>query len=235
VESMTCGSRREVRDVKSDRGWFAGEADLDWIEQEAAAPHPVLLEMEVAANGEGIPIVDRESGRVLAALAAGRRRIVEVGTAIGYSTLWLALGQPLDGTIVTIDPDTGRTDRARRWWTAAGISDAQIRQVSAKALEAFGAADPALEGPFDLAFVDALKPEYLDYVNALIPRLAPGALLIADNVLWSGRVSGARPVEGNDSSTAALRDFDRALLRDERFAATILPVGDGLLLAGYRG
>jgi predicted O-methyltransferase YrrM len=67
-----------------------------------------------------------------------------------------------------------------------------------------------------------------------VPRLAPGALLVADNVLWSGRVSGARPAERGDD-TEALRAFDRALLRDKRFVATILPVGDGLLVAGYRG
>jgi len=71
-------------------------------------------------------------------------------------------------------------------------------------------------------------------VEALVPRLAPGALLVADNVLWSGRVSGARPSEADDD-TEALRAFDRALLRDRRFVATILPVGDGLLVAGYRG
>ena len=219
--------------MKSDRGWIADATDLDWIEGTAASPHDVLLEMEEVAQREGIPIVDRESGRVLAALAAGRRRIVEVGTAIGYSTLWLAIGQPADGTIVTIDPDTGRTDRARRWWTEAGISAVRIVQVSARALDAFQAGDRDLAGPFDFAFIDALKDEYADYVDAIVPRLAPGALLVADNVLWSGRV--ARNGAGGDERTAALRAFDEWMLRDPRFTATILPVGDGLLIAGYRG
>jgi caffeoyl-CoA O-methyltransferase len=193
-----------------------------------------MLEMEALARRAGVPIVDRDSGRVLAALAVGRPRIVEVGTAIGYSTLWLAVGQG-EGTIATIDPDTGRTDRARRWWRGAGIPDDRIIQVTARALEAFAVNDPALEGPFDLAFIDALKPEYAGYVEALVPRLRPGALLVADNVLWSGRVSGSRPSEPGDESVEALRAFDRAMLRDPRFTATILPVGDGLLLAGYRG
>jgi caffeoyl-CoA O-methyltransferase len=225
--------------VKSDRGWIPDATDLDWIEQAAATPHPVLLEMERAGEAEGIPIVDRDSGRVLAALAAGRRHIVEVGTAIGYSTLWLALGQPADGTIVTIDPDTDRTGRARRWWTAAGISEPRIVQVSAKALDAFAAADSDLAGPFDFAFVDALKDEYADYVEAIVPRLTPGALLVADNVLWSGRVARAGSAgsagNGGDDRTDALRAFDEQLLRDPRFVATILPVGDGLLVAGFRG
>jgi caffeoyl-CoA O-methyltransferase len=221
--------------VKSDRGWIPDATDLEWIDEAAQPPHPVLLEMEAAAKDPRIPIVDRDSGRVLSALAAGRRRIVEVGTAIGYSTLWLAQGQPDRGTIVTIDPDTSRTERARAWWRAAGIADDRIVQVTAKALDAFAANEPALAGPFDLAFVDALKDEYERYVDALVPRLAPGALLVADNVLWSGRVTGARPTDGGDRDTQALRAFDRAMLRDERFVATILPVGDGLLVAGYRG
>ena len=104
------------------------------------------------------------------------------------------------------------------------------------ALEAFaaGTAEPALAGPFDLAFIDALKPEYAAYVAAIVPRLAPGALVIADNVLWAGRVSGDRPGSPGDNSDA-LRAFDAAMLRDVRFTSTILPVGDGLLIAGFRG
>ena len=129
-------------------------------------------------------------------LAGGRRRIVEVGTAYGYSTLWMALGQPPDGTIVTIDPDRERTDLARGWWREAGIADERITVVTAPALDAFAAGEPALAGPFDLAFIDALKPEYGGLPRALAARLAPGALVVADNVLWSGRVTGARPVDG---------------------------------------
>ena len=73
---------------------------------------------------------------------------------------------------MTIDPDTARTDRARGWWRDAGVADDRIRVVTAKALEAFAANDPALAGPFDLAFIDALKPEYEAYLAALTPRLA---------------------------------------------------------------
>jgi caffeoyl-CoA O-methyltransferase len=220
--------------MKRDRGWIPEATDLEWIDAAAPPVHRVFGEMEALAKRASIPIVDRESGRALAALAAGRRRIVEVGTAIGYSTLWLAMGQAPGGTIVTIDPDTSRTERARAWWRDADVHDERIVQVTAKALDAFATDERALAGPFDMAFVDALKDEYQAYVEALVPRLAPGALLVADNVLWSGRVSGARPAE-RDDDTEALRAFDRALLRDRRFVATILPVGDGLLVAGYRG
>jgi caffeoyl-CoA O-methyltransferase len=220
---------------KNDAHWFPSAVDLDWIDAISAPTAPALAAIEVAAEPLGIPIVDRDSGRVLSVLAGGRRRIVEVGTAYGYSTLCMALGQPADGTVVTIDPDRGRTDLARGWWRQAGIADERITVVTAAALDAFAAADPALAGPFDLAFIDALKPEYGAYLEALVRRLAPGALVVADNVLWSGRVSGARPVSADDASTAALRAFDRAVLADPRFTATILPVGDGLLVAAWRG
>src|SRR5690348_16021690 len=132
--------------MKDDRGWLPGEREVDWIESLAAPLGPAFAAIEAAAGRE-VPIVDRDTGRVLSALAAGRRRIVEVGTAFGYSTLWLAVGQPADGTIVTIDPDRSRTDRARGWWREAGIADERITVVSAKALEAFAADEPALAVP----------------------------------------------------------------------------------------
>ena len=222
--------------MKEHSDWIPGAMDLDWIESLFGDIDPVLAAVAAAAEPLGIPIVDRESGRVLSALAGGRRRIVEVGTAYGYSTLWLALGQPPDGTIVTIDPDRARTDLARAWWRDAGVADQRITVVTARALEAFERADPALAGPFDLAFIDALKPEYGAYLDALVDgRLAPGALVLADNVLWSGRASGARPVDDDDANTVALREFCGRVLRDERFRSTILPVGDGLLIASWRG
>ena len=216
---------------KNERSWIPGTVDLDWIESIARPLPPALAAIEAAAAPLGIPIVDRDTGRVLSVLAGGRRRIVEVGTAYGYSTLWMAYGQGPNGTIVTIDPDQGRTDLARGWWRQGGIADEQITVVNAPALDAFAADDPRLAGPFDLAFIDALKPEYGRYLTAVRPRLAPGALLVADNVLWSGRVSGARPVDTGDANTAALRAFDQAVLADPAFVATILPLGDGLLVA----
>jgi caffeoyl-CoA O-methyltransferase len=220
--------------MKGDANWLPGLEDLDWIDTAAMPVHPILVAIEEAAQPERVPIVDRDSGRVLAVLAASRRRIVEVGTAYGYSTLWMALTQPPDGTIVTIDPDRSRTDLARRWWREAEIADERIQVVNEPALDAFDGGEQALEGPFDLAFIDALKNEYTAYLEALVPRLAPGALVVADNVLWSGRVSGTRPMDHDDDGTLALRAFNRFVLRDPRFVATILPVGDGLLVATLR-
>jgi caffeoyl-CoA O-methyltransferase len=232
---------------KSHADWFPDETDLDWIESLGGDVHPALAAIEADAQPDaegqphGVPIVDRASGRVLAALAADRRRIVEIGTAIGYSTLWMALAQPADGTIVTVDPDAGRTARARGHWREAGIADERIVVINAAALVALGAPgpaavpDPRLDGPFDLAFIDAVKEEYLAYLEALVPRLAAGALVVADNVLWSGRTSGSRPGGDGDPRTEGLRVFCATVIADPRFVGTILPVGDGLLVATFRG
>jgi caffeoyl-CoA O-methyltransferase len=219
---------------KNDRSWIPDAVDLDWIESLAQPLSPAMAAIEAAAADPRIPIVDRDAGRVLSVLAGDRHRIVEVGTAYGYSTAWLALGQPADGTIVTIDPDRERTDLARGFWRQAGIADERITVVNRPALEAFDS-EPALAGPFDMVFIDALKPEYLAYLEALVGRLVPGALIAADNVLWSGRASGTRPVAAEDANTVALRAFDAAVLADPRFTATILPLGDGLLIATWRG
>ena len=219
---------------KYDRSWYPDAVDLDWIESISPPLSPVAAAVEAAAKPGSIPIVTRDAGRALQVLAGNRRRIVEVGTAYGYSTLWMALGQPSGGTIVTIDPDRARTDLARGWWREAGIADDRITVVNAPALDAIGD-DPALQGPFDMVFIDALKPEYPRYLDLLVDRLDPGALVVADNVLWSGRVSGSRPAAADDENTAALRNFGTALLVDPRFSSTILPLGDGLLIATWRG
>lgn len=219
--------------VRSDPTWSPTSTDLDWIEATGRPLHPVLIEMEAVAEPEGIPILSRDSGRMLAVLAADRRRVIEVGTAIGYSTLWIALALPPDGRVVTIDPDRVRTDRARAFWRSAGLPDARIAVVNAPALEAFEGPAPELRGPFDMVFIDALKDEYLAYLAALMDRLAPGAIVVADNVLWSGRTSGARPSRPGDGSDA-LREFCARVSADPAFETTILPIGDGLLVATLR-
>lgn len=226
--------------MKTDESWIPTERDLDYIEAAAGPLHPVLTAIEAAAQPDGVPILDRASGRLLGVLATGRRRAVEVGTAIGYSTLCMALAMPADSTIVTLDPDERRTAVARGFWRQAGVADERIEVVNRPGLEALGVdggpADPRLAGPFDLAFIDALKHEYLAYVEALLPRLAPGAMVVADNVLRSGQVSGARePLAGWEPGNEAIRAFNRAMQADPRFRTTILPVGDGLLVAVFLG
>lgn len=219
--------------ARSDRGWSPAQADLDWIEATGRPLHPVLVEMEGSAEPDRIPILSRDSGRMLAVLAASRQRVVEVGTAIGYSTLWMALALPPGGTIITIDPDEERTDRARAFWRSAGLPDSRISVVNAPALEAFADERAELAGPFDMVFIDALKDEYLAYLTGLMDRLQPGAVVVADNVLWSGRTSGSKPTRPGDG-TEALREFCARVSADPAFETTILPIGDGLLVATLR-
>ena len=220
---------------KADRTWFPDATDLDWIEATARPPHAVLLEMEAVAEPERIPILNRDSGRLL---GDPRRRLAGGSSRSGPRSATRPCGWPsacpMAGTIVTIDPDRERTARAREFWRRAGVSDEVVSVVNAPALDAFAAGTPELAGPFDLAFIDALKEEYSDYVRELRSRLAPGALVVADNVLWSGRTSGARPARDGDG-TDALREFCRALSSDPAFETTILPIGDGLLVAALRG
>ena len=149
----------------------------------------------------------------------------------------MALGQPADGTIVTIDPDRERTDLARGWWREAGIADERITVVTAPALDAFAARDPALAGPFDLVFIDALKPEYAAYLDALDRRPAGAAARSSSPTTSCGAAaSRARARRRRTTRTpTALRAFCERVLADDRFTATILPVGDGLLVATWHG
>jgi caffeoyl-CoA O-methyltransferase len=144
---------------------------------------------------------------------------VEVGTAIGFSTLWIASGLPEGARIDTIDPDRSRTERARRYWIRAGVSD-KIRVLNEPALRALPRMAPGIE----LAFIDALKPEYRGYLDLLLPKMTPGGVITVDNLLWSGRIAAGN----HDPDTDALRAFNEYFLRHEQLDATILPVGDGL-------
>jgi predicted O-methyltransferase YrrM len=220
-------------------GYVPDASEIAFIESISPVPDGVVLAMEAEGTERGVPIVDRPTGRLLATLAHGRRRIVEVGTAIGYSTLWLARGMDPSGVIATIDPDADRTARARAYWRRGGVPDARIVVVNEPALDALAADRLELRGPFDLVFIDAVKTEYTAYVDALVPRLAPGALLIADNVLYGGLVAGRPGFRAETPSemraAAALRAFGAAILADPRFVGSILPMCDGLLVAAYLG
>lgn len=198
--------------------------DLDYLERIHGELPDVLRLLDREGGRDDIPIVGTAVGRLLAVLvrATGARRIVEIGTAIGYSALWMASALPAGGELVTIDPDKERTDRARRFWELARVGE-HIRVVNAPALEAL----PQLIGPFDLAFIDALKREYQAYLEQVLWLLRPGGTVVVDNLLWSGRASGSSPDDGT-SDTKAIKEFNAAFVRDRRLDATILPVGDGL-------
>jgi predicted O-methyltransferase YrrM len=193
-------------------------------------PDPVLAEMEAHADRDAIPIVTPDTGELLQTLAAatGARRIVEVGTAIGVSTLYLARGLRDGGTVVSFEVDTARHESARDYLERAGLGDrVDLRLEDARS----GLA--GLEGPFDLAFIDAVKQQYGDYLEGVLRILRPGALIVADNVLMSGTVATGRPDGGwSEAHIANARAFNERLhAHPEIEVASVLPVGDGVALA----
>jgi predicted O-methyltransferase YrrM len=193
----------------------------------------VLAEMEELAALERIPIVEWETGRLLAILVAATRprRVLEVGTAIGYSTIHMARELEPGARIVTLERAPDRIAQAREFWERAGVAD-RIVLVEGDALESIG----ALDGPFDLVFLDASKTELDAYLERLDGRLADDALLVVDNLLMSG--DAALP-EGADTSwpedsLRAARTTTRALMRSSEWLFSLLPVGDGVGLGTRR-
>jgi len=189
---------------------------------------PVMAEMEALAERDGVPIVHWETGRLLAALCRALDPVVlEVGTAIGYSTLHMA--EQLDrGRLVTLELDPERAAQARDFFARAGVAD-RVELVEGDARETI----QGLDGPFDLLFVDAAKTEYRDYIELAMPKLTDRALLVVDNLLMSGEVAlppGA-PARWNPDSLEAARTLNAELIADERWVASILPIGDGVGVA----
>lgn len=197
----------------------------DYLERLLPARTGAAAELEDWARREGVPIVDPEVGRFLeqVARAIRARRVLEVGTAIGYSTLFLARGLEPGGRVVTIDVDPRRQAIAREHLAKDGLAD-RAEFVLAPGLEAI----PRLEGPFDLLFLDAIKEEYQGYLDLALPKIRPGGVVVCDNLLWSGQVAGEIVKEDERSSTLALRAFDPAFTRHPQLLAQILSFGDGV-------
>jgi caffeoyl-CoA O-methyltransferase len=187
----------------------------------------VFASLEADAAQHDVPIVDPELGRFLqvAALTAGARRILEVGTATGYSGLHFLRVLPADGELVTIDVSEERQRIARDHWRRAGVSE-RATTLLGPAIELL----PGIEGPFDIVFLDAIKSEYGRYLDLALPKLRPGGLLIADNVLWGGRIARGE----HDADADALRAFNAYAMAHPELHAIILPLGDGVLYAAKR-
>jgi predicted O-methyltransferase YrrM len=186
-----------------------------------------MAEMESLAERDGIPIVHWETGRLLAILCRALDPVVlEVGTAIGYSTLHMA--EQLDrGRVVTLEVDPERAEHARDFLARGGVAD-RVDLVEGDALETI----PGLHGPFDLLFVDAAKGEYARYIELAQPKLSERSLLVVDNLLMSGEVAlpeGAA-THWNESSLSSARELNLELASG-RWLGTVLPVGDGVGLA----
>lgn len=152
------------------------------------------------------------------------RLVLEIGTYSGYSALSMAGALAADARIVTCELLDEHADVAERHIAAAGEAD-RIEVRRGPALDTIA----TLDGPFDLVFVDADKPGYLDYYEAVLPKLSPRGLVVVDNVLWSGRVAQPPSVEDTES-TIALRAFNDHVAADPRVVNVILTVRDGIML-----
>jgi len=191
----------------------------------------VMREMEEHAERDSIPIVHWETGRLLAVLCRVLDPVVlEVGTAIGYSTLHMA-EQLRSGRVVTLERDPGRAAQARSYLERGGVAE-RVDVVEGDALETLA----ALDGPFDLLFVDASKGEYPRYIELARPTLSERALMLVDNLLMSGEVALPEGAETgwNPDSLAAARRLSADLLSSDDWVACVLPVGDGVGVAARR-
>ncbi|GHE24777.1 O-methyltransferase [Streptomyces vinaceus] len=188
-----------------------------------------LVERTRALGREAQMQVPHEQGVFLTLLGKmlGARRIVEVGTFTGYSTLALAAGLVPGGRVLTCDVSETWTSIAQEAWKAAGVGD-RIELVVAPALETLRALPQ--EPVIDLVFLDADKPGYRAYWDELVPRLRPGGVILADNVLYGGEAVDA----GAEGNALAIREFNAYVCADERVESVMLPIADGLTLARRR-
>jgi caffeoyl-CoA O-methyltransferase len=173
-------------------------------------------------------MVGRVEGKFLEFLvrSTGAQLVLELGTFTGYSSISMARGLTGTGKVISMDVNPETTAIARRYAEEAGVAD-RIDYRLGQALDGL----PSLDGPFDLIFIDADKGNYVNYYEALLPKLATNGLLIADNTLWSGRVVD----EDVDDSARAIKQFNDRVRDDPRVEQVLLTVRDGMLLVKKTG
>jgi len=202
----------------------AGPVD-DYLYSMLPPRDEVLAEMEDYATANHVPIVGPAVARVLQQLAMmiNARTVFELGSAIGYSTIWWARAVGENGRVVYTDSDPKNVERARRYFDRAGVAK-RITLHTGDALEYLS----EQKQEFDIIFNDVDKEDYPRVLRLAPPRLRKGGLFITDNVLWSGRVAGKNPT---DAHTKAILEFNRQLSSAKDFFSTILPIRDGLSVA----
>jgi caffeoyl-CoA O-methyltransferase len=205
----------ELVDYAVAHGTWADDPVLTDLREETAALGPVAT-MQIGP--------DQGQLLTLFARVVGARRAVEVGTFTGYSSLCIVRGLAAEGTMLCCDVSEEWTALARRAWERAGVAE-RIELRIGPALETLRALPP--EAAIDLAFIDADKGGYWDYWDELVPRMRPGGVLLADNVLWSGRVAD----DEGDEDTRAIRSFNDRVAADDRVEVVVLPAFDGLTIA----
>ena len=203
----------------------------DYVVDAHPAEHPVLAKLRESTGrmkNAGMQIAP-EQGHLLAFLIhlTGARRVLEIGTFTGYSALAMALALPEDGTVVALDVSEEWTAIGRQHWQEAGVAG-KIDLRIAPALETLAVLEAEAQGRFDLAFIDAHKPEYGAYYEACLKLVRVGGLIVFDNMLQGGDV--VDPSEAGDG-VLAIRALNAKLVVDDRIEAVLLPVGDGMTLA----
>jgi caffeoyl-CoA O-methyltransferase len=202
-----------------------------YAEAHTTPPTPLLAEL-AAETRETLQspqmLTGPIEGRLLQQLVfvSGARRVLELGTYSGYSSLSMAEALPPDGRIDTCEIDERHAEVARRYIARSPYAD-RITVHLGPALETIA----RLDGEFDLVFIDADKPNYLSYFEAVLPRLSRRGLMVVDNTLWSGRVLDPKP---DDVSTEAIVEFNDRVLQDERVVCVQLTVRDGVTLIRRR-
>jgi caffeoyl-CoA O-methyltransferase len=189
---------------------------------------PLLAEMEAYAKDRGQPISDPEVGAFLDLTARIKkpRSIVEVGTNIGYGAIILGRAAGKDCQVVTIENDGEMAKVARGFIDRAGLGS-QVVVEEADALAALA----VLTQEIDLVYIDCVKEHYPAYLDLVLPKLALGGVLLADNVLWKGLVAAADVPAAEVGRVQALRTFNHVIVSDSRLRGVILPLGDGLAYA----
>jgi len=185
----------------------------------------VLTEIEAEAAKREIPIVGPAVGRILhqLALMIGAKTVFEMGSAIGYSTIWWARAVGEGGRVIYTDGDPKNAEQARRYFDRAGVAERIIIKTG-DALELLS----EQKQQFDIIFNDVDKEDYPRVFRLALPRLRKGGLFVTDNVLWSGRVAQKNPSE---ASTKAILEFNRLLYNSPDLFTTILPIRDGVAVA----
>jgi caffeoyl-CoA O-methyltransferase len=198
-----------------------------YAEQHTTTPEPLLAELALETR-ETLECPQMLTGTVegrfleLLVYASGAARVLELGTYSGYSALSMAAGLVPDGRIDTCELDENRAAVARRYIERSPYAD-RIQIHLGPALETIG----RLEGDFDFVFIDADKPNYVNYYEAVLPRLSERGFIAADNTLWSGRVLDE---QDDDEGTQAIRAFNEQVKSDSRVTSVMLTVRDGVTL-----
>ncbi len=197
----------------------------EYLERLVPQNDSLLKEMEAYGSEYHVPSADREVASFLeiTTQAIDARRVLEIGMAIGYSSIHLARAMQPGGVVVTIEPDDEMIYAAEGFLLRAGLRD-RVHIERGKALEVM----PRLKDTFDLVFIDALKEEYLEYLELALPLLRKGGVVIVDNLLWGGQVAGEIRSPDQERSTKALREFNQHFVNHPELRAIVLSVGDGL-------